>query len=597
MKSKTIAELFVSVTTTFFRSTKPVYRYKQNLQYVDISFSELRSTVQKLAFAFQNLGLQKGNKVALLSENRYEWVLVDFALSSLGIISVPLYTSVTPAQIEYILNDCSASAVVVSNPLMYGKVAKILHNCPSVQTVVSFTSLIDETILTLNELIQQTSIEKTEEQLTKWFEQEASNVTEDDILTLIYTSGTTGEPKGVLLSNKNVISNIQSILNLIPVTNLDTFLSYLPLAHAYERTTGYYTSFASGATTAFAESIETVATNIQETNPTILTSVPRLFDKILAKMEKAFEKESPLKQRMIYDAISIGLQYVQSSQHDNVSMFLRWKYLLAEKVILRKIRSKLSPTIRIFVSGGASLSQKSAEFFLGLGYVILEGYGLTESSPVLSVNRPDDIEIGTVGKPLPGVTIKLAEDGEILASGENIMVGYYNRLEDTKSTIIDGKWLATGDIGLWTDRGNLKIIDRKKNIIISKGGKNIAPQPIEQKIAELPVIDQIVVLGDNQEFCIALIVPEVNELQLLATSLGIVNLSIEQLISEPKILQSISKQIDIQQKDFSKYERVRKFALLTEPFTIENGTLTPKLSIKRSIVEKKYKQTIESLYR
>lgn len=597
MKSKTIAELFVSVTTTFFRSTKPVYRYKQNLQYVDISFSELRSTVQKLAFAFQNLGLQKGNKVALLSENRYEWVLVDFALSSLGIISVPLYTSVTPAQIEYILNDCSASAVVVSNPLMYGKVAKILYNCPSVQTVVSFTSQIDETILTLNELIQQTSIEKTEEQLTKWFEQEASNVTEDDILTLIYTSGTTGEPKGVLLSNKNVISNIQSILNLIPVTNQDTFLSYLPLAHAYERTTGYYTSFASGATTAFAESIETVATNIQETNPTILTSVPRLFDKILAKMEKAFEKESPLKQRMIYDAISIGLQYVQSSQHDNVSMFLRWKYLLAEKVILRKIRSKLSPTIRLFVSGGASLSQKSAEFFLGLGYVILEGYGLTESSPVLSVNRPDDIEIGTVGKPLPGVTIKLAEDGEILASGENIMVGYYNRLEDTKSTIIDGKWLATGDIGLWTNRGNLKIIDRKKNIIISKGGKNIAPQPIEQKIAELPVIDQIVVLGDNQEFCIALIVPEVNELQLLATSLGIVNLSIEQLISEPKILQSISKQIDIQQKDFSKYERVRKFALLTEPFTIENGTLTPKLSIKRSIVEKKYKQTIESLYR
>lgn len=597
MNSKTIAELFVSVTTTFSRSTKPVYRYKQNLQYVDISFSELRSTVQKLAFAFQNLGLQKGNKVALLSENRYEWVLVDFALSSLGIISVPLYTSVTPAQIEYILNDCSASAVVVSNPLMYGKVAKILQNCPSVQTIVSFTSQIDETILTLNELIQQTSIEKTEEQLTTWFEQESSKITEEDILTLIYTSGTTGEPKGVLLSNKNVISNIQSILNLIPVTNQDTFLSYLPLAHAYERTTGYYTSFASGATTAFAESIETVATNIQETNPTILTSVPRLFDKILAKMEKAFEKESPLKQRLIYDAISIGLQYVQDSQKQHVSMLFRLKYMLAEKIILRKIRAKLSPTIRLFVSGGASLSQKSAEFFLGLGYVILEGYGLTESSPVLTVNRPDDIEIGTVGKPLPGVTIKLAEDGEILASGENIMVGYYNRLEDTKSTIIDGKWLATGDIGLWTNRGNLKIIDRKKNIIISKGGKNIAPQPIEQKIAELPVIDQIVVLGDNQEYCIALIVPDFNELQLLATSLGIEKLTQEQLISEPKILQNISKLIDLQQKDFSKYERVRKFALLTEPFSIENGTLTPKLSIKRSVVEKNYKQTIESLYR
>lgn len=597
MNSKTIAELFVSVTTTFSQSSKPVYRYKQNLQYVDISFSELRSSVQKLAYAFHNLGLQKGDKVALLSENRYEWVLVDFALSSLGIISVPLYTSVTPAQIEYILNDCSASAVVVSNPLMFGKVAKILPNCQSVQTVVSFTSQTDETVRTLNELIQQSSIKKAEEQLTKWFEQETSNIDEEDILTVIYTSGTMGEPKGVLLSNKNVISNIQSILNLIPVTNQDTFLSYLPLAHAYERTTGYYTSFASGATTAFAESIETVATNIQETNPTILTSVPRLFDKILVKMEKAFEKESSLKQRMIYDAISIGLQYVQSSQKQNVSLILRWKYMLADKVILSKIRAKLSPTIRLFVSGGASLSQKSAEFFLGLGYVILEGYGLTESSPVLSVNRPDDIEIGTVGKPLPGVTIKLAEDGEILATGDNIMVGYCNRPEDTKATIIDGKWLATGDIGLWTDRGNLKIIDRKKNIIISKGGKNIAPQPIEQKIAELPIIDQIVVLGDNQEYCIALVVPELNELQLLATSLGIANLTIEQLISEPKILQSISKQIDIQQKDFSKYERVRKFALLTEPFTIENGTLTPKLSIKRSVVEKKYKQTIESLYR
>ena len=597
MNSKTIAELFVSITNTFSESSKPAYRYKENMQYVDVSFSELRSTVQKLSYAFHSLGLQKGNKVALLSENRYEWVLSDFALSSLGIISVPLFTSVTPAQIEYILNDCSASAVIVSNQMLFGKVAKILPNCQSVKNIVSFAELSDEKVRSLNDLLQYELKEKTEEQLTLWFEQQSSNIEENDILTLIYTSGTTGEPKGVLLTNKNVLSNIRSILSIISVTNQDTFLSYLPLAHAYERTTGYYSSFASGATTAFAESIETVATNIQETNPTILTSVPRLFDKILAKMEKAFEKESPLKQRMIHKAVSIGLQHFHASQQNKVSIVLHWKYLLAEKIILQKIRAKLSPTIRLFVSGGASLSQKSAEFFLGLGYLILEGYGLTESSPVLSVNRPNDIEIGTVGKPLPGVTIKLAEDGEIVASGDNIMVGYYNRPEDTAITIVDGTWLATGDIGQWTKRGNLQIIDRKKNLIISKGGKNIAPQPIEQKIGEIPIVDQIIVLGDNQEYCIALIVPDFNELEALATSIAVANLSKDQLVKETAILQTISKQIDQQQKDFSKYERVRKFALLTEPFTVENGELTPKLSIKRSVVEKKYKQTIESLYR
>jgi len=596
MNSKTIAELFVSITNTFSRSGKPVYRYKQNLQYVDISFSELRSTVQKLSFAFHSLGLQKGDRVALISENRYEWVLTDFALSSMGIVSVPLFTSVTPAQIEYILNDCTASAVIVSNQMLFGKVSKVLPNCPSVNNIVSFSSQIDQQVLIFEELLLIAANTTTEEELTRWFEQQTSFIQENDILTLIYTSGTTGEPKGVLLSNKNILSNIRSILSIVSVTNQDTFLSYLPLAHAYERTTGYYASFASGATTVFAESIETVATNIQETQPTILTSVPRLFDKILAKMEKAFEKESPLKQRMIHNAVSIGLQYLNAKQQQNISFTLRWKHFLAEKVVLKKIRAKLSPTIRLFVSGGASLSQKSAEFFLGLGYLILEGYGLTESSPVLSVNRPDDIEIGTVGKPLQGVAIKLAEDGEILASGDNIMLGYYNRPEDTKSTIIDGKWLATGDIGHWTARGNLQIIDRKKNLIISKGGKNIAPQPIEQKISELPIIDQIVVLGDNQEYCIALIVPDMMHLQSLASSLGMSEVPIEQLVIEPKIVQTITKQIEHQQKDFSKYERVRKFALLTEPFTIENGELTPKLSIKRSIVEKKYKQKIDSLY-
>lgn len=596
MKSKTIAELFVSITNTFSRSAKPVYRYKKSMQYVDVSFSELRSSVQKLSYALHSLGLQKGDRVALVSENRYEWVLTDFALSSLGIVSVPLFTSVTPAQIEYILNDCTASAVIVSNQMLFGKVSKALPNSPSVKNIVSFSPQIDNQVRTLDELLLTATNETTEEELTRWFEQQTFLIDENDILTLIYTSGTTGEPKGVLLSNKNIVSNIRSILSIVSVNNQDTFLSYLPLAHAYERTTGYYASFASGATTVFAESIETVATNIQETQPTILTSVPRLFDKILTKMERAFEKESPLKQRMIQSAISIGLQYLNAKQQQNISFTLQWKHFLAERIILKKIRAKLSPTIRLFVSGGASLSPKSAEFFLGLGYLILEGYGLTESSPVLSVNRPEDIEIGTVGKPLPGVTIKLADDGEILASGDNIMQEYYNRPEDTRTTIIDGKWLATGDIGYWTARGNLQIIDRKKNLIISKGGKNIAPQPIENKILELPLVDQIVVLGDNQEYCIALIVPDMLHLQSLASSFEMSELSIEQLVIEPKIVQAISKQIELQQKDFSKYERVRKFALLTEPFTIENGELTPKLSIKRSIVEKKYKHKIDSLY-
>jgi long-chain acyl-CoA synthetase len=599
MKSKTIAELFVTTTSNYSRSSKPVYRYKQHSQYVDVSFSSLRSDVEHFAFSLYSLGLKKGETVALISENRYEWIVADFALSCLGIISVPLYTTVTPAQIEFILNDCNASAVIVSNQMQWGKVAKILPNCLNVRHCIALNVLDAEhqLLLSFDELLRTPFIPpNNEDSLHSWFESTSLEVRENDILTLIYTSGTTGEPKGVILSNKNIISNIRSILEVISVTFDDVFLSYLPLAHAYERTTGYYASFASGATTVFAESIETVATNIRETNPTILTSVPRLFDKIRDKMEKAFEKESTSKQKLIQRALSIGLEYFFQSQQDSVSTLLQIKYRLAEQFVLSKLRKKLSPTIRLFVSGGASLSQKSAEFFLGMGYMILEGYGLTESSPVLSVNRPYDIEIGAVGKALHGVEIKLGEDGEILARGENIMIGYHNRPEDTKKTIIDGEWLATGDIGQWTDRGNLKIIDRKKNLIISKGGKNIAPQPIEQKIAELPIVDQIVIIGDNQEYCVALIVPEFSELQSIATELAIEKLPIEQLIEHPAIHQYISKLINLQQKDFSKYERVRKFALLSEPFSIESGELTPKLSIKRSVVEKKYKNKIESLY-
>ncbi len=599
MNSKTIAELFIAITTEYAFSKKPVYSYKKNDVYEDISFNSLRATVQQLSIALHILGLQKGDKVAIISENRYEWVVSDFAIACLGLVSVPLYTSVTPTQIEFILKDSEAKAVIVSNSLLWSKVSKIVKNCHSVEHYISM-NLIDEqefTLLTFESLLQNAHLTIDKQQnSSEWFEVQCLSVSPNDVLTIIYTSGTTGEPKGVLLSNENILSNIQSILKVIYVTFEDIFLSYLPLAHAYERTTGFYCSFASGATTVFAESIDTVAANIKETNPTILTSVPRLFDKIYTKMEKAFALESDLKQKAIRYSLAVGLQYFKMSQVQKVSLVLELKYGLVNWLLLSKLRSKIGSEIRLFVSGGAALSQKSAEFFLGMGFVILEGYGLTESSPVLCVNRFDNIEIGTVGQPLDGVEIRLSEDGEILARGKNIMLGYYKRNEETKETILDGGWLATGDIGQITERGNLRIIDRKKNILISKGGKNIAPNPIEQLISESPLIDQIILIGDNQEYCVALIVPESSELKRIAEILGLANESMETLLVNAEILRHFKQEIDLRQKNFAKYERVRKFALLPVLFSIDSGELTPKLSIKRSVVEKKYKHIIDTLY-
>jgi len=369
------------------------------------------------------------------------------------------------------------------------------------------------------------------------------------------------------------------------------------MCHSYERTAGYYTPICVGATIAFAEAIESVGTNITEVRPTLMTTVPRLLELIRKRIYQNIEKESGLKQKIFHWAVKVGIDYLHAQQQGKNPLGLKSMYLIADKLVFSKIRARTGGRLRMFASGGAALPDDVCEFFLATGIVIIEGYGLTESSPVITTTRLGKIEVGTVGIPLINVEIKIAEDGEILAKGDNMMKGYWNDPVATNEAIDEDGWLYTGDIGRLTEKGNLKITDRKKSIIVSSGGKNIAPQPIENILSQSPYIEHCVLIGDKRDYITALLTPDFDQLKKLADTFGIKYDSPSELIGNEKIIQTIKNDVDRLQNDFAKYERVRKFKLLSQPFTVENGELTPKLSIKRHVVERKFHYLIEEMYK
>lgn len=576
-------------------------KFKKEGIYKEINYFELWENIENFALGLMSLGFRQGDRIGIVSENRIEWLISDVAISCIGAITVPLFPSTTAKQEEYIFNDCTATGVVVSNLYQLKKIKEIQSNVSTLRHLivldnVDTTSETDLSVKTFHEIVQIGKLSRTREQRDKIIKEKINKIKPDDILTIIYTSGTTGNPKGVVLTHRNIVSNVLSSAKSIKFGEEDVFLSYLPWCHAYEHTV-IYSAFLCGALIALAESIDTISANIKEIKPTLMTTVPRLLEIIRKRILSQVSKESKVKQKIFNWAFEVGVKYVRGYTRGKQSPILSSKYKIADKLVFSKIRQKLGIETIKFISGGAPLNVDVNVFFWALGYKVYEGYGLTEASPVVSVTREDDVEFGTVGKPLDGVEVMIADDGEILVRGPNVMRGYWNDLAATQSAIDENNWLYTGDVGHFTERGNLKITDRKKYIFVNSGGKNIAPQQIESLISQSQYVDQCIIIGDGREYNTALILPNFEELKKLAEILEIKYNSISELVSNEKIIKLIKNDIDRLQKDLSKFERVRKFALLTEAFSIDAGELSPKMSVRRHIVERKYSELIEQLYK
>jgi len=596
--NKTVPELFEFLTEEYANRTKSfVMMHKVDGKYIGITYNKFKEETENLAFGLASLGINKFDRIAIISENRPEWVYSDMAILGLGAVDVPLYPSLTSDSIEFILNNSESKGIIVSNKFQLNKILKIRKNCSKLDFIIVINEKdgisSDPDILTFKEV--QTKGDKLKQEDPEYFKDKMHKVQKDDLCTIIYTSGTTGEPKGVMLTHWNILSNSKAALEILPIYETDVWLSFLPLCHIFERMGGYYTGFASGGTMCYAESIEAVSTNLLEVKPTLMTSVPRLFERIYSKVIKNVESQPPKKQKIFYWALNIGKEYAHAKKIKKIPLALTLKYRLANKLVLQKIKDKTGGNLRFFISGGAALSRELGEFFEALGILIIEGYGLTESSPVITANRVDDYKFGTVGKVLPGIEVKIAKDGEILARGPNIMQGYYKNRKETDAVLKDG-WLHTGDIGVFDADGFLVITDRKKHLFKTTAGKYIAPTPIESLFVSSKFIDQFVLIGDSRMFLSALIVPDFEAVKEYADSHKISYSNEKDLVKNSEIYKVIEDDMSKFQKQLANYERVRKFVLLDKPFSIESGEITPSMKIKRKFVEERYGHLIEEMY-
>lgn len=588
---ETLSQLFLNTIKSYPKDD--LMLYKKDGSYTPISTDEFGKDVKHFALGLRELGYEAGDKLIILSENRPEWVMTDLASLCLGGISVPIYTSLVPEQIQYIIDNSDAKVVVFSDKEMWEKIKAIQSELTKVEHYITCQADGPEGTLTFADV--QKRGEKLAEDQPDLFEELALKVKPDDVASIIYTSGTTGVPKGVMLKHSNFVSNVQAVLKVIEFTHKDTVLSFLPLSHVLERMVTF-AYLSKGCSIGYAESIETVAENLLEIRPHIMVSVPRVFEKIYAKVMDNVLASSSLKRKIFFWAAKIGREYGKNKLlNQPVSGFLQFKKKIAHKLVFSKIIEKTGGRVRFFVSGGAPLSKDIAEFFYAMGLIILEGYGLTETSPVIAVNTLEDIKFGSVGKIMPGVEVKIAEDGEILTKGPHVMKGYYKMEAATQEVIKDG-WFYTEDVGYLDDEGFLTITDRKKDIIVTAGGKNVAPQPIENILKTNPYISSAVIIGDKRKFISALIVPNFEKLEEYANANNISYSDYGDLVKNDMVVNFIESEINRATPGLASYEKVKKVALLDREFEIEKGEITPTLKVKRNIIEQKYRGIIDNIY-
>jgi long-chain acyl-CoA synthetase len=594
---KTLPEMFDVITKEFKDRERPLFLRKVKGKYEGVSYTTYRMYVKRFMLGLHSIGLEKGDKVGIVSENRIEWFISDIALLSLGVIDVPVFPSLPPAQLEYIMNDAGVKFIIVSSQFQLNKINKIKDNIPSLKKIVIMNEKYDiqDNVIKFSDVLR--AGEHIEKDNSDFFERSIYSITPDDIATIIYTSGTTGNPKGVVLTHNNFVFQIKSATQYVDIKHTDIFLSFLPLSHIFERTATAYVSFSCGSQIAFADSIDTVGENLVEVKPTWVTTVPRLFERIHGKIMKTIDNSSPPKQKIFYWAIEVGKQYALAKKSGLVSLSLRSKYSIAEKLVFSKLREKTGGKLIAFISGGASLPRELGTFFEAIGITIVEGYGLTETAPIICVNRLEDYKFGSVGRPIPGVQVKIANDGEILTKGPLVMKGYHNLEKETKEAIDSDGWFHTGDIGHLDSEGYLFITDRKKHLFVSSGGKNIAPQQIENLFLTSKYINQFVLIGDRRQFLSALIAPDIEAIKEYAYSHQISYENEQDLVNNEQIYKLIEKDMSNIQQDLANYERVKKFVLLDKPLTLESGEVTPTLKVKREVIEKNYSNLIEEMYK
>ena len=570
--------------------------YKRDGNWVSLSSDEMLARAKHIAAALYALGIRHGDRVALLSDSRVEWTLTDAGCLFAGAVDVPIYPTLTPPQVCYILRDSGATALFLANKEKFVELQEILGGCAQLKHVVFF----DAEGVTAGDGLTLAELEEigrnAEQRDPDLVERLVSETTADDLATIIYTSGTTGEPKGVMLTHRNLVSNLIDSSGHLEVGEQDTVLSVLPLSHVFERQAMYMYLY-HGMAVYFAESLQTVGANLQEVRPTILVGVPRLFEKIYQRIQEHAAAAGKFAETLLAWSVSVAREYAHHfNDHTPLPATLKVQHALAAKLVFSKWRQAFGGRIRLLLSGGAALSEDLASIYIGAGIPIIQGYGLTETSPVISASTFEDYRIGTVGKAIPHVEIRIADDGEIEVRGPNVMRGYYNKPEETRASFTDDGWFKTGDIGRIDSDGYLRITDRKKELFKTSGGKYIAPAPIEEAIKRSRFVNQVVLVGAERKFPAALVVPVWEQLESYCKLKGIEVESHGELCRHPRIIDLLQRQIDALTPDLARYEKIKKVALLENEFSIEGGELTPTLKIKRRVIDEKYRDVIEKLY-
>jgi long-chain acyl-CoA synthetase len=570
--------------------------HKIGTEWSNISADTFVERVRNVALGLAEFGIKPGDRIALLSENRPEWSIADLAILSLGAINVPIYTTQAVDQIRYILTDSGARAIFISNRKLFRHARKALEGLDFLEKIIFFDDLDGDdierstTLESLEKNGQERAINKPAA-----FGAYLRAIRPDDLATIIYTSGTTGEPKGVMLTHRNFVSNVLSIVGGLPISSSDIALSVLPLSHIFERT-GFYIFCYAGVSVYYTASFDQVADNLREVRPTVMTAVPRLFEKVYHKIVKKGFSQKGWKRRVFVRSLAVGQRYGEAKDKGKlVGPALALQQSMANRLVFSKWREGVGGRLRYFVSGGAPLSPALSYAFLAAGIPILQGYGATETC-IVSANRPDDNQVGSVGLPFEGIEVKIAEDGEILLRGPNVMRGYYGHPEETASVLND-EWFATGDVGHVDKEGHLYITDRKKDLFKLSNGKYVAPQQIESLLKQSEFVSQVVVVGAGRKQPAALIVPEWEAVRQALSAAGEEFPDDRVALAEfPAALKLVQSDVAPLTRELADYERIRRIALLPDEFSIDKGELTPTLKVKRRIIDQKFGELIEELY-
>lgn len=563
------------------------FTQKENGKWTPLSIQDFVAKSQHFSLGLMKLGIEKGDRIAIISSNRTEWHLTDLAALQIGVVNVPIYPNITEEDYAYILNDCGAKVVFVSNTELLNSIENIKANVPHLKHIYTYDKI--EGKNHYSAVIELGKNENTDSIATI-----KNQITEDELATLIYTSGTTGKPKGVMLSHKNLVSNVLASEERLPIGDNYRILSFLPLCHVFERMIDYLFIY-KGISIYYAESIETIADNLKEVKPHLFATVPRLLEKVYDKIVAKGSDLSGIKKALFFWALELGLEF---DPQEDKGWWYNFRLKIANKLIFSKWREALGGNVVAIVSGGAALQARLARVFTSAQIPILEGYGLTETSPVIAVNSllKDGTKIGTVGKPLANLDVKIADDGEIIVKGPSVMMGYYNLPDESKAVFDENGYFHTGDIGELVNGQYLKITDRKKEIFKTSGGKYIAPQVMENKFKESRFIEQIMVVGEGEKFAAAFIQPDFLFLKDWCDRKGLACNTNKDMVSNERVIARIQREVDSMNENFSNYEKIKKFELLSEPLSIDSGELTPTLKLKRKNILAKYQDLYTKIY-